>query len=117
MSSRLEKVNSLLKKETSQLLVREVELPSGLLVTVMSVDVSSDLCYAKVLVSVLPRAREQEALDMLQKQIYRLQGILNRRLVLRVVPRINFRLYPLGRKEERIQKIIDQIKKPPARKR
>ena len=108
MNHRIEKVNSLLKKEVSEILAREVDFPPGFLVTVMEVDASHDLCYAKVLVSIMPQAKEGKALEYIEKNLYQIQGRLNKRLVMKTVPRLCFKPYPHGRKTERINELLDK---------
>jgi len=87
---RIARVNELVLHEVSGLIRREVELPLGLMVTVVSVRTSPDLGYAKVFVSVLPSSQSEGALTVLNAQIGRIQHLLNRKLVMLKVPRIRF---------------------------
>ena len=61
MSRRIERVNSLIRQEISQLLQREVKDPRlARFVTVTQVSTSPDLRYAKVLVSVMGSEEEKK---------------------------------------------------------
>ena len=87
---RITRVNELVHHEVSGLIRREVELPFGIMVTVVSVQTSHDLGYAKVYISALPSSKSEEALTALNAQIGRIQHLLNRKLVMLKVPRIRF---------------------------
>ena len=89
---RLERVNQLIKEEVSMLLQRELKDPRLGFVTVTEVDVTPDLKYAKVYVSVLGRdaqwAASFQALDSARGFVW---SWLRRHLDLRVTPEITFR--------------------------
>ena len=88
---RLERVNQLIKEEVSVLLQRELKDPRLGFVTVTEVDVTPDLKYAKVYVSVLGRdaqwAASFQALDSARGFVW---SWLRRHLDLRVTPEITF---------------------------
>ncbi len=72
----------LLAEELSKIILREVDLESGALVTVTKTDVSADLRHATVFVTILPEDRRGTILDQLRKQHrefeYHLSDILKR---------------------------------------
>lgn len=92
MNTRLQKVNSLLKKEVGRLIREEVELPDDILVTVTNATTSVDLKYATVFVSVLPHNKAPSTMLRLNKRVPLLQRHINKKLVMRNVPRINLKL-------------------------
>jgi len=55
MNKRILRINSLIRDELSNILLREVEFPDGVLATITRVEVSDDLFNASVYISVLPR--------------------------------------------------------------
>ncbi|HEV8438453.1 MAG TPA: 30S ribosome-binding factor RbfA [Methylomirabilota bacterium] len=89
---RLERVNQLIKEEVSMLLQRELKDPRLGFVTVTEVDVTPDLKYAKVYVSVLGQEAQWsasfQALDSARGFV---RNWLRRHLDLRVTPEITFR--------------------------
>ena len=89
---RLERVNQLIKEEVSMLLQRELTDPRLGFITVTEVDVTPDLKYAKVYVSVLGGgaqwAASFQALDSARGFVW---SWLRRHLDLRVTPEITFR--------------------------
>jgi len=89
MSTRTEKINSLLQRKISEYLV--VEKPDGItgLLTIKEVDTSADLEQAKVFFSVVGQDYD-EVLGILKRNIYELQGSLYKTLEMRRVPKIFF---------------------------
>ena len=60
MSQRIEKINTLLKQEVGKALLSEMNFPLDVLVTIIRVNVSKDLRYADVFISVLPFEKKDE---------------------------------------------------------
>lgn len=105
---RQEKVNSLLQKEISGYFAREgVEGIIGLF-TITGVDVSPDLEHAKVYYSVVGQS-EDEVLPLLKREIYQLQGLLNRTLKMRKVPHIAFFADRSGEYAQHISRLIHNL--------
>ncbi len=106
--SRLDKINSVLKKHAAEIIHRQVEFPLGVFITISDVDTSSNLGNANIWISVVPKSSEKEVLDVLKSEIYYIQKELNKRLTMRHVPKIRF---VIDHREERaasIEKIIEQ---------
>ena len=87
---RIQRVNQLIKKEFSQILLREVDFPKDILVTITRVDTSPNLRESKVFISTVPEDKAQRVLKTLNQKIYELQQKINQRLKMRPVPRIRF---------------------------
>jgi len=111
MSKRIQRVNQLIKKEISQLLLREVEFPADTLVTVTRVETSADLKESNIWVSVIPEERQKRIPEILNKNIYILQQKLNKRLKMRPIPRIKFLEEKKTREAGRIEEILEELKK------
>jgi ribosome-binding factor A len=92
---RIQKINSLLKKEISQIILRELNFSEKTFVTVVSVEVSKDLQIANVFISVFPEEEEKKAMQDLQKNIYHIQKILDKKLKMKPVPKIVFKTVKL----------------------
>lgn len=71
--------------------MREIEFPSGILVTVLGVKSTDDYKQARVIISVFPFEKSELVLEILNKNIYHVQQILNKKLRMRPVPKIFFR--------------------------
>ena len=108
MSRRQERINRLMRQEISELLAREVKDPRLPSVTsVTHVDVSADLRYVKVSVSVLGRDEEKDnALLSLNSAASFLRRSLRRRLRLRTVPDL---IFSLDDSIERSQELISML--------
>ncbi len=92
MSRRIERLNSLIRRDVSELLRYEVKDPrvSGV-VSVTRVDTSSDIQHAKVFVSVYGNLREKEATILaLQSAAGFIRRQLRGRLETRHVPVLRF---------------------------
>ena len=108
---RLNQVNQLIQREIADIILKEIEFPLGCLVTVTRVKTSVDIAFARVCLSVLPVSFADPALKILEKNIYHLQQVLNKRLVMRCVPKIMFRLDTVEQEVESVNKLLDKIKK------
>ena len=60
-SLRQKKVNELIRRELSKIIVREFEAPENSLVTITDVDTSPDLLSAKVSVSIFPISQARKS--------------------------------------------------------
>lgn len=109
MSQRIEQLNSLLQKEVASIISREIEFPSGMFVTVTGVDVADDAESAKVWISVLPDLHKQDALKIIIGRIGDLQSILNKKLVMKFVPKLTFLVDESGEKAAAITKVLDLV--------
>lgn len=111
MSRRQERINHLLRQEISELLAREVKDPRLPSVTsVTNIDVSADLRYAKVSVSVLGRDEEKDnALLSLNSAANFLRRSLRRRLRLRTVPDLIFSLDDCIERSQELISMLDRL--------
>jgi len=116
MSKRIQRVNQLIKKELSQILLREIDWeeggwrPKDILVTITKVETSPDLRESKVFISTVPEDKEQLVLKTLNQKIYELQQKINGRLKMRPVPRIRFLEERETVEAGRVEEILEKIK-------
>ena len=109
MTTRQEKVSSLIQQEVSKYLAEN--RPEGLrggFLTITAVDVSGDLGLAKIFFSCLGQNRE-EVLAILNECLYEIQGMLYRRLKMRKVPRIVFLYDASGEHAGRINQVLRDL--------
>ena len=109
MAHRIERANSLIRQEISNLLLRQVKDPRlGNLVSVTAVSTSPDLRYAKVFVSRIGSQEEkQETLSVLVAASGFFRNELAKRLRLRHIPELNFQWDDSIERGERLLKLID----------
>ena len=110
MTERIQKVNELIKRELSKIILEEINFPKGALVTIIKVEAAPNLYSAKVHISVIPKEKTKEVFVMLRNSIYNLQQLLNKRLRMRPIPRIEFLQEKQVQKREKIEEILDEIK-------
>jgi ribosome-binding factor A len=108
MSFRKEILNSLLRKEIGKIMMKEMDFGKTL-VTVTQAKVSNDLSKAKILITVFPESEEKNVLFELQKNIYHLQKILNKKLKMKKVPKISFEIDQGMKNLYKIDKIKHEI--------
>lgn len=106
---RREKLNNLIREELSKILDREFEFPSETMLTLTRVDMSPDGHYATVFFTVF--GKEKETLDILEKNVYTIQQMLNRRMRVRPVPKIRFAVDEQEINRESIEKSLSNLKK------
>ena len=113
MKHRLLRVNELLKRELSALLVREMTF-ENLLVTVNQVDVTPDLKSAHVYVSVLGSEGRKGVLPKLEAHRAVLQAGLSKHVVLKYTPHLVFHLDDSIERGARVLEILQEIEPPPS---
>jgi len=109
MSSRIHKVNELIRTSIAEIISREVEMPPGVFVTVTRVDTTADLRYARVFVSVFPEKKFGKTMEYFEKKIYIIQGALNKRLQMKPLPRIEFMKDKTEAEADKIEKLLKEL--------
>lgn len=108
-TKRILKVNELLKKELGQLLLKKVEFPRDVLVTITKVNTSPNLREAIVSISSLPDSKSKMVQKILSYRIYDLQQEINKKLKMRPVPKIIFREEDKVGQAARIEELLQKI--------
>ncbi len=106
MNYRPERVSSLIKKELSAIVIKNVEFPAGSLVTITDVEVDKKLEHAKIGISVLPSEGANKVLNILGKVAGHLQYLLMKRVNIKPLPRIVFGIDHGIEKAARIEKLL-----------
>jgi len=111
MSFRPERLAEAIKKEVSELLRDELKDPRIGFVSITAVKVSKDLRYADIYASVFGEPEDQKAtIEALTKAQGFIRSELGRRIRLRYIPEINFKLdQSIGRGVHLI-KLIDEVR-------
>ena len=109
-TKRMLRVAETIRRELSIILDRKMEDPRIVMATVTRVELSKDLKYAKVLVSLLGDADEQSrSLKLIRKAVKFIRGELAYSLRLRAVPELTFELDDSAEKYIAIAKVLDEI--------
>lgn len=89
-SNRMEKINSLIKKELSDILRNEYEFGIDNFVSINMVDTKADLSMADIYVSSLKE--EDRIVESLNRESKHIRFILSKRLDLKKTPQLRFRV-------------------------
>src|SRR5688500_17599351 len=109
---RKERLEELLRREISDIIRREVKDPRIGFLTVTDAEVTRDLSFAKVFVSVMGTPEEQQAaLKGLNSATRFIRGEFGQRIKLRQVPEIQFRFDPSIQQGARIHELLQQIER------
>lgn len=109
MSTRIDKVNSLLEHEISKLIARDFTF-SGAMLTLTHVDTSPNLIETKAYISALPEDKIDAAVKALNANVADFQQKLNKMLNMRPVPKIKFLKDPSIAEAARIEGLLSKIK-------
>ena len=111
MTHRIQRLNSLLRHEISELLQRQVKDPRlGSFVAVTEVSISPDLRHARIFVSHIGSEEEkQETLSALASASSFFRRELTKRLRLRRIPELSFQWDDSIERGVHLLKLIDQV--------
>lgn len=105
--NRIEKLNSLIQRLVGTSLPEFLDGQNGL-VTVSRVETSGDSRWAKIWVSIVG-GDDDKILATIQKNIYDIQGELNRQMGMKMTPRLQFFLDTSPRYVQHIDELINKI--------
>ena len=109
MNLKIDRINRLIQRYAGDIILKELSLKEGVFITIVKVDTSPDFRYTKVFISVFPEKETDYALKTLGKELYNIQGDLNRKLHSKPLPRISFHLDTTERKADEIEKLLKEI--------
>lgn len=109
MSTRILKINELIKSHANEIILKDLSLKSGVFVTISKVDTTPDLRYTRIFVSIFPEKEIDYVEKTLAKEMYRIQGALNKKLFMRPLPKIQFITDMTESKADEIEKLLKQI--------
>jgi len=111
---RTERIADRIRQELSEILIQEISDPRLTGLTITDVSVDRELAYADIYFSTLEgESKVAEILEGLQHAQGYLRRELSHRVELRVFPRLRFHWDPTLDRAERIEKLIQEIHKPP----
>ena len=111
MAHRIERVNTLIRKEMSELIQQELRDPRlDSFIAVTEVDTSSDLQYAKIFISSMSgKQDEQKILAVLNSATGFLRTELAKKVRLRRIPELSFSWDDSIEHGDRILRLIDEV--------
>ena len=109
MHDRIPRINQLLKKEIGDIILKEIGF-EGALITVTRVETSPKLNDANIYISAIPDEKIENVFKVLNRNLYHIQKMINRRLRIRPVPKLRFVRENLTREAGKIEEILEEIK-------
>lgn len=109
MAYRKEKINDLIRDEVGKIIHENLDMDNDAVVTVMRAVVSEDLNHVRIYISVFPSQFAQEVLGQINRQIYFLQQILNKKLKIHPVPKMFFVIDTTEERAAKVEKLIEKI--------
>ena len=107
---RIPQINELIKRELSEIFLREINFLEKTLITIIKVETSSNLIHSKIWVSVIPENQTEKVFRILNKKIYYIQQILNKRLRIRPMPKIKFIEEKEIKQALKVEQLLDKIR-------
>jgi ribosome-binding factor A len=107
---RSQRVSDLLREEIADIIFFKLKDPRIGFLTVTGVDVTDDLKIAVVHVSILKDEEKQLTLDILQSARSFIRSELSKRLKMKFIPNIDFRLDTSAEYGSRIEELLSKIK-------
>lgn len=106
---RSQRVSHLLRKELSDIILNRLKDPRLGFLSVMEVDISSDLKVAKVYISVLKKEEQEETMQAIESATRFIRGELSKRLRMRVLPELFFKLDTSSEYATKINRLLHKI--------
>ncbi|GAF16709.1 ribosome-binding factor A [Bacillus sp. JCM 19046] len=111
-SNRAVRVGEQMKKELSDILIREIKDPRVRFVTITGVDVTGDLQQATAYITILGEAEEQKAtLAGLEKAKGFIRSEIGKRIRLRKTPELTFAIDESIQYGNHIESLLREVKK------
>lgn len=113
MSKRVPRLNSLLKEVIAEVLrkdIHHIENVSLELITITAVEITADLSYAKVFISILgPEEKKKCMFETLQRFSGLIGSFTAKKVVMRQFPKLEFFLDETLEKQVRVQELLSKI--------
>ena len=109
---RTDRLNSLLKEVFSEVIKRDVNDPAvSILTSVTKVEITADLHYANVYISIIGTPEEKEkTIFALQRSAGFISKMASKKVVMRFFPVLTFKLDTSVDKHMKIEQILSEIK-------
>src|SRR5208283_1454574 len=113
MSLRLQRVRELLKRQIGEVIRRELPVNEVGLINVNDVNVAPNLKTASVFIGVLGGdSQKKKAMEALEKNRKRIQGLMGRAVILKYTPQLRFVLDDSIERGNKVLRILEELEKP-----
>jgi ribosome-binding factor A len=111
VNRRIEKLNNLIQKVLAELILKEFCTTRDIIISLTYVETSEDLAESKIFISTIPNDKRGKTVEALNRGAYFFQGLLNKKLRMRPVPRIKFYEDEKPEQAQAVEKILADLKK------
>ena len=107
---RARRFDKLIKQELGKIIFNFLDTGPGVLVTITRVITNPNLFSSDIYISIYPSGEIEEILNKLNRSIYQIQQLLNKKLKVRPVPKIIFKFDKNPEEAAEIEKLIKETK-------
>ncbi len=104
----MRKVNSVIKREVSELITKNIDFKPNVFVTISKVDTTNDLRYTRIFVRVFPYMNIDYAMKTLEHERVAIQKILHKQLHLKILPKMSFIHDKTGDDVDEIEQLLQE---------
>lgn len=106
---REEQLEHYLQQVVAEFFLKRIEFPIDALVTVTKVELSKDRRHGIIWVSVLPDAKGPDCAKIIRRNLYFVQGEVNRKVQTRPIPRMSVKMDAGPAYSEHIEELLKKI--------
>ena len=107
---RAQRVSDLLREEIAEIVMKKVKDPRLGFLTITGVDITDDLKIAKVYVSILKGEERETTLDILNSAKGFIRGEIAKRVRMKTIPSLEFRIDESIEHGDRIDRLLKSIR-------
>lgn len=109
--NRTARIADVMQRELAQMIQKELRDARVGMVTISDVEVTKDLSYSNVYVTIYPASQQEESIKILNSAAGFLRSLLAKRMMLRTVPKLVFHYDDTLDKSDRINKLLNEVLK------
>ena len=109
MSIHIERLNTVFMREISKILQTEIKDPNIKFVTITGCEITNDLSFAKVFVTIFDMEKKKDVMASLEKAKRYIRGQLSQRVDIRHTPELRFIFDESIEYGNKIEKIIKDL--------
>ena len=108
MPHRIERLNELIRQVLGRIILQEEDFGPAVLVTIMKVETSDDVLHSNVFLSVYPTEKGEGVLKRLNRHVFDLQQLMNKKLEMGPVPKIRFVLDKTEAEAQELDELMEK---------
>lgn len=109
-STRMRQINHALRNYMAAAIMRQVEWPAGVVVSVTKIHTTADLHHATVYLSVLPDNLSGSTLELIRRHSHDIIAEVVDHITFHTVPKFRFIIDSTERKAAKIESLLDSLK-------